>query len=206
MADFKRIHMIRKKVISDASDDDKEVVDRIQEIDAALGNGILKMEMGNEVWGEMVLFSVMDVAKNWSMNKIKRDSKRHSKLTFQVHEHVKETMEKMKKEIDVSDVEMGDDLPVEQPEVSTADIDDEDMDDIATDASGFQRKEQFEKEEKETTEANANASSEPPKSTVQTDDAATSSSHGAQRGGAEEEEEEGDPVLTLHVEQLSVVF
>eukprot|EP00435_Cladocopium_sp_Y103_P014988 s1708_g3.t1 len=120
-----------------------------------------------------------------------------------IHDHVKEAMEKMKEE-EESDTEMKEELPEESPQLAREEEDkifnevevDEEAEEIEADASGMRRKMQYEKEEQDAINANTGVTSSP----IDADDAT-----GTAAPATVVEPDVSDPIMTLHVEQFSVI-
>eukprot|EP00435_Cladocopium_sp_Y103_P066521 s184_g28.t1 len=54
VADIGKLHAVKRKVIYDASKEDKEIVDRIKELDTKFEKKILSLQQGSEAWNEFV--------------------------------------------------------------------------------------------------------------------------------------------------------
>eukprot|EP00435_Cladocopium_sp_Y103_P013086 s4359_g3.t1 len=176
IAELGKFHSIKRKVFFDASLADKEIVERIKELDSKFEKKILSLQPGNDLWGEMVsLFT----------------------LAYEAREEMKEEEE------EVSDVEMKEELPEESPQLTKEDdvymeveVEEEEADEVATDAAGMQRRMQFEQEGQDAINAKAGVTSDP---TGAADAAGTATT------STVVEPDASDPVVALRVEQFSVI-
>eukprot|EP00435_Cladocopium_sp_Y103_P024435 s3768_g6.t1 len=237
IASMRRFHTIKRKVLFEASPGDKEVVERIEELDTKIEKGILSIQQGNEIWGELVsLFTLIYIPdqsgyalypgclyetpsilalcvhcegmllSHGCRHEVVQDQESEDEMTIipddpviEVHDHVKEAMEKIKEEGELDaemEMEQEDDFPEEIPELSMAEgHDDGDVEDIATDASGLQQQMEFDREEQDAINVNLG---------VSTEDATASTIREAPVASVVEPDAD-DPIMTLHVEQFSVV-
>ena len=229
VADTRRMMAIRDKVLHEAVPEDKEIVDRIRELDKQIERKILSIKHGTETWNEMVsllalaysptqsghilcpgclretpsVFSLCIHCEGVLMSHGCRQSIVQEEDKDQVHEttipaepvievqeHVKEAMNQMHE--DGTDIEMTDDLPEETPQIKTEDADEDDeAEEVATDASGMRRKMQYAREEEEAINSNIGAASD----TTDIDDPATALVY--------VDSDEADPFVTLRIEQFA---
>eukprot|EP00435_Cladocopium_sp_Y103_P036666 s1173_g9.t1 len=240
VADVSKLHVVKRKVISDASVEDKEIVDRIKELDNKIDKKILSLQRGNEVWNELVsLFTLVFVptqsgftlcpgclsetpsvyslcvhcegilfSHGCRQSIVQEEEQDENETTIpdepfiDIHDHVKEAMKTMKEEEEESDTEMiKEELPEERPQIGRDDEDrifiegdDDEMEEVATDASGMQRKKQYEQEEQDAINANMGIASE---TVGSTDDTGPST--------VVVEPDVSDPLVTLRIEQLTAV-
>eukprot|EP00435_Cladocopium_sp_Y103_P059949 s1874_g21.t1 len=240
VADIGKLHAVKRKVISDASED-REIVERIKELDSKIEKKILSLQRGSEVWNELVsLFTLVFtptqsgftlcpgclsetpsifalcvhcegilLSHGCRQSLVQEDEHDEKETTIpdepviDIHDHVKEAMKTMKEEED-SDTEMKEELPEEtlqivreeEDKIFNEGDDDEETEEVETDASGMRRKMQYEQEEQDAINANIGVTSD----TIDVDDDA-----GPSAPTTVTEPDVSDPVLTLRVEQFSVV-